>query len=83
MEGCRSAQIRLYDRRRWRDRLRTLVLARDPLCKIAALRDGTALSTEADHIIPLRRGGDNSMSNLQVACHACHSHKTASEMASR
>jgi 5-methylcytosine-specific restriction endonuclease McrA len=57
-----------------------MILARDPLCKIAVLCDGTALSTEADHIIPLSRGGDDGMSNLQGACHRCHSHKTASEL---
>ena len=77
-------QPRLYERRRWRDRLRKVVLARDPLCMIqvlcgrgiGALR---ALSTEADHIVPRSRGGDDSMENLQGACHACHSHKTATE----
>jgi 5-methylcytosine-specific restriction protein A len=72
---------RLYDRRRWRDRLRKLVLARDPLCRIAVLCDGTALSTEVDHVIPLAAGGNNSMDNLEGSCHACHSHKTSTEQA--
>jgi 5-methylcytosine-specific restriction enzyme A len=72
-----SASKRGYGRRhgRWRK----MILARDPLCKIAVLCDGTAISTEADHIIPLSRGGDWSMENGQGACHACHSHKTALE----
>lgn len=82
--GHSPRRPRLYDRRRWRDRLRKLVLARDPLCKIqvlcgAGVNGLPALSTEADHIIPISRGGDESMENLQGACHACHSHKTASE----
>jgi len=58
---------------------RKLILARDPLCKLAILCDGTALATEADHIVPLSKGGDWSMENGQGACHRCHSHKTALE----
>jgi 5-methylcytosine-specific restriction endonuclease McrA len=54
-----------------------MVLARDPLCRIARLCNGTALSTDADHIKPRRQGGEDTMENLQGACHACHSHKTA------
>jgi 5-methylcytosine-specific restriction protein A len=64
--------------RRW-ERLRKLVLARDPLCRIGNLCGGMGISTEADHIVPRARGGDDSMENLQGACHACHSHKTATE----
>jgi 5-methylcytosine-specific restriction endonuclease McrA len=56
-----------------------MVIARDPLCRIAVLCDGTARSTEADHITPKSKGGDDSMENLQGACHQCHSHKTATE----
>lgn len=56
-----------------------MILARDPLCRIAILCDGSAPSTEADHIVPRARGGDDSMENLQGACRACHSHKTATE----
>jgi len=69
-----SAAARGYGRR-WQ-RLREMVLARDPLCKIAILCDGMAPSVDADHILrkPL---GDDSMENLQGACHACHSYKTA------
>lgn len=64
--------------RRW-EKLRRMVLARHPLCQIAVLCEGTALATEADHIIPKSKGGTDSMDNLQGACHACHSHKTATE----
>jgi 5-methylcytosine-specific restriction endonuclease McrA len=85
---------RLYDRRRWRDRLqqagdRARPAVQDPSAVrrwgfsfrnfLRKLRVGVpAISTEADHIIPISRGGDESMENLQGACHACHSHKTAS-----
>jgi len=64
--------------RRW-EKLRRMVLARQPFCHIAVLCDGTALSTEADHIVPKSKGCTDSLDNLQGACHACHSHKTATE----
>lgn len=54
-----------------------MVLARDPLCRIAVLCGGLAPSTDADHVVPRRLGGDDTMENLQGACHACHSYKTA------
>src|SRR5215472_18401164 len=72
-----SPSKRGYGRRH--ERWRTMILARDPLCKIAVLCDGTALSTEADHIIPLSEGGTWAMDNGQGACHRCHSHKTVLE----
>jgi 5-methylcytosine-specific restriction enzyme A len=76
-----SPSRRGYGRRHQRWRL--LILARDPLCKIAVLCDGTALSTEADHIVPLAEGGIWALSNGQGACKACHSHKTALEQQRR
>jgi 5-methylcytosine-specific restriction protein A len=77
---------RLYDSAQWRKRTQPFVLARDPLCRLAILCGGTALSTDADHIIPAveyvaQHKGDYryffDTSNLQGACHACHTHKTA------
>jgi len=80
-----SAHARGYGRR-W-ERLRKMVLARDPLCMIQKLcgrgldRPGEpahlpALSTVADHIVS-RPKGDDSMENLQGVCRRCHGHKTA------
>ena len=57
-------------------KLRKMVLARDPICRT---RDCTKPSTDADHIIPKRRGGTSHTSNLQGLCHECHSRKTATE----
>jgi len=67
-----------YHRAQWRN-LRTLVLARDPICM---WKEGcTAPSTDADHIIPHR--GDYRMfcdlTNLQGLCHEHHSKKTSRE----
>ena len=72
-----SAAKRGYGRT-WQ-RLRVMILHRDPTCKIAKLCEGRAPSTEVDHIIPRSRGGDDSPENLQGACQPCHSHKTATE----
>jgi 5-methylcytosine-specific restriction protein A len=69
-----SAASRGYGRR-W-EQLRKMVLARDPLCRIAITCQGMRPSTDADHIIPKRLGGEDTMENLQGACHACHSYKT-------
>lgn len=77
---------RLYDTAHWRERTRPAVLAQDPFCKIATLCGGNALSTEADHIIPAaeyvaQHGNDwrrfFDLSNLQGACKADHTAKTA------
>ncbi len=68
-----SASERGYDRR-WQ-RLRKLILHRDPICAIC---DRQA-STDIDHIIPKAQGGEDTEENLQGLCHACHSKKTANE----
>ena len=60
--------------RRWQ-RLRLMVLARDPICKICNREP----SVDVDHIIPKEDGGPDSMENLQGACHSCHSKKTMKE----
>lgn len=83
----------VYDRARERDpryqtpawqRTRKFILARDPLCKIAVVctrRYGSpAPSVEVDHVTPVNAGGDFwDPANLQGACHADHSRKTATE----
>jgi 5-methylcytosine-specific restriction protein A len=55
-------------------RLRYAVLQRDPICVICR----TVPSSEADHKIPRRQGGLDTLENLQGACKPCHSRKTAS-----
>jgi 5-methylcytosine-specific restriction endonuclease McrA len=38
-----------------------------------------APSTDVDHIVPKEQGGTDDEENLQGACHACHSWKTATQ----
>jgi hypothetical protein len=77
---------RLYDSVQWRQRTRPFVLSRDPFCKIAKLCGGNALSTDVDHVVPAEKyvaqhNGDwrffFDLNNLQGACHADHTAKTA------
>lgn len=71
-EGRESAARRGYDRRHQWWRLR--VLARDPIC----VNCQAAQATEADHIMPIARGGARlDLDNGQGLCKPCHSKKTA------
>ena len=65
-----------YSRKHWRN-LRTLVLARDPVCMICRRN----ASTVADHIKPHRGVWAlfSELLNLQGLCGECHSRKTAAE----
>lgn len=72
-----SSTARGYGRRHQKWRL--LILHRDPLCKIAHFCAGLAPSTIADHVIPLRAGGDWSLENGQGACERCHNWKRSME----
>ena len=55
-------------------KLRAYVLAVEPLC-----RECKALATDVDHVSG--DPSDNTRTNLQPLCHACHSHKTCRERA--
>jgi 5-methylcytosine-specific restriction protein A len=62
---------RLYSTRRHK-RWRKMVLARDPLC-VECLKQGKIVqATIADHIIPLKEGGDWSLENGRGLCATCH-----------
>jgi 5-methylcytosine-specific restriction protein A len=83
-ERANNQNRKLYHTSKWRFRTRPRIFNRDPLCKIARICvekfGDVAASTEVDHIIPFRGQGDFfDESNLQGACHDCHSWKTATE----
>ncbi len=57
---------------------RALVLVRDPICKEPGC---TAPSTQADHIIPIRKGGARfDLANGRGMCRKHHSAKTGREI---
>lgn len=58
---------------------RAYVLRRDPLCVRCLALGRAEPSTDADHVVPLARGGADDPSNMQGLCHSCHSRKTARE----
>lgn len=72
-----SAASRGYDRE-WQ-RLRLMVLRREPLCRMCAQWGVIMPATDVDHIIPKREGGQDTFENLQPLCHSHHSQKTATE----
>ena len=58
-----------------RRRFRAAVLAREPRCRRCGAR-----ATEADHIVPVSRGGTNDPeANGQGLCRPCHDAKTRAE----
>ena len=72
-----SASARGYDRhhQRWRE----MVLHRYPYCRQCDMEGRVTLATEADHVIPLRKGGGWALENGAGLCHSCHSQKTWAE----
>ena len=72
-----SAAKRGYGRT-WQ-KLREMVLRRDPVCVLCEQKGLTVPATEADHIRPKRDGGEDSLANLQGLCKSCHSNKTLNE----
>jgi 5-methylcytosine-specific restriction protein A len=73
---CKTPRPHPYNRRRWK-LARRRQLFEDPLCNECGM-----MATDVDHIVPINQGGDTwASSNLQSLCHACHSAKSAREMA--
>ena len=63
---------------------REAVLDRDPLCVACRAEGLTVAAEEADHIVPLHRGGARyDLANGEGLCKAHHSKKTAGESARR
>jgi 5-methylcytosine-specific restriction protein A len=64
-----------YNTHRWR-LLRLELLKMNPIC----VSCNKALASEADHIEPVRVGGDFwNPDNIQMLCKSCHSSKSAKE----
>jgi 5-methylcytosine-specific restriction protein A len=60
-------------------RLRAVVLGREPLCRPCSQRGKTTAATQVDHVTPKARGGTDDDQNLQPICAACHAAKTRDE----
>jgi 5-methylcytosine-specific restriction protein A len=73
-----SAAERGYATADWK-RLRLLVLARDPLCRLC----GREVSIVCDHIVARRDGGPDTLENLQGLGRRCDAIKRAAEIRAR
>lgn len=74
-----SNQDKFYHSQKWR-KIRELVLKTNPLCTHCYMQDKYTLATVADHIKPVRQGGEVwELSNLQGLCEACHNSKSSKE----
>lgn len=60
---------------RWQ-KLRELILAREPLCRPCKQAGRVTPATEVDHVISKARGGTDASDNLEPICHDCHTAKT-------
>ena len=63
---------------RWR-KLRTLYIAKNPLCAECEKAGRLTPATEVHHIVAVADGGSDRDENLQALCKSCHSRKTAKE----
>lgn len=64
---------------RWR-KVRAVVLAREPLCRLCSAEGHPRLATEVDHIVPWRVGGARyDLANLRPLCRQHHARVTAQE----
>lgn len=61
----------------WR-KLRADYISTHPMCETPGCLSRAAL---VDHIIPMRFGGSNDLSNLQSLCERCHQSKSRREQA--
>ena len=60
--------------------LRRQTLMRDKhTCQSCGVQDYTGRTLHADHVVPLSRGGENSIENLSTLCVPCHKAKTAAD----
>ena len=78
MDGAKDQDARaLYKSARWQ-RVRAIVLARDPMCRGEECYEA---SEHVDHVIPLSERWDLAfeLGNLQGLCHSCHNRKTKRE----
>lgn len=57
-------------------RLRTIVLAQQPLCEDCASIGRVTPATEVHHVLALSAGGTNELSSLVGLCKSCHAKRT-------
>ncbi len=69
----------MFRNRRLNEKVRITTLQRDHFCCRSCLEPYSELKLECDHIIPLSKGGEDSIHNTQTLCIPCHRLKTNME----
>lgn len=78
MAGYQSKYRAVYHSARWQ-KVRALVLMREPLCRPCGKRGKAVPANQVDHIVPLEEGGAAfDLDNLQPLCRSCHASKSFS-----
>ena len=73
--GGKTAAQRGYGRDH--RRLRKILLAQEPTCRLCREKGRVSVATIADHIVPIAQGGAvHDINNLQPVCSDCHLDKT-------
>lgn len=76
-ESKAARKKRIYNLAVW-DRMRALVLAKEPLCRACSKKGLSRLARAVDHIVDVSAGGAPfDEANLQPLCISCHNSKTA------
>lgn len=60
--------------------IRDQVFAREPRCVVCLAKGRPEPATQVDHILALKDGGGNDLSNLRGLCADCHGDKTREDM---
>ena len=79
-----AAAARVYRSNRWR-KVRTLQLAREPLCEDCRAHGVVETATQVDHVLGLVDRPDLAfdLGNLRSLCTPCHARKSAAERLAR
>jgi 5-methylcytosine-specific restriction protein A len=78
-QGNASELADFYNSAAWR-KLSLSFRIDNPLCIECAKKGIVSASQVADHIVPIKQGGDRyDRGNLQALCHSCHNRKSAKE----
>ena len=64
-------RLRMYANLFWRDS-RKKILKTDSCCAIC----GSKKSLNIDHIVPISKGGENRIENVQILCFSCNRKKS-------
>ena len=75
-ESRPSSHCRGYGGRNWATTRRQVIVRDCSTCQ-QCQRIVSGTDCQVDHVVPKKRGGTDTLSNLQVLCLRCHQAKTA------